>query len=262
MHTDEGLAALALANEIELWTRSTTLVPGGAQGREGPVLWISSGIAAAFANQVLVDREGADAASIERAVAELRRRGHPFEVRIRRGPDERLVPAIEALGLREDADQASPAMAFEPIDAANAPAPEGLDIRPVVDADGLAAHVQVVSEAFGLPVELARRLFPLEGLAVPGFTAFVGHHEGRPVASSFAFTAREVVGVYNVGTLEPVRRRGFAAAMTARAIADGAARGATVATLQTSDMGRGVYEAMGFRVVQEFRVFVEPGAED
>ena len=45
--------------------------------------------------------------------------------------------------------------------------------------------------------------------------------------------------------------------MTRHAVADGAARGATVAILQSSTMGLPVYEAIGFREVLAFRVFVD-----
>ena len=69
------------------------------------------------------------------------------------------------------------------------------------------------------------------------------------------------VGVYNVATVEDARRRGYGAAVTRRAIADGVTRGATVAILQSSDMGRPVYAAMGFREVLAFRVFVDGGPD-
>jgi GNAT superfamily N-acetyltransferase len=72
-----------------------------------------------------------------------------------------------------------------------------------------------------------------------------------------AFVADGVVGVYNVATIEPARRRGYGAALTRRAIAEGRRRGAGVAILQSSTMGRPVYEAIGLRETARFRVFVE-----
>ena len=107
-----------------------------------------------------------------------------------------------------------------------------------VDAAGLEDHVAVVSAGFGMPIDMARRLVPVEELTIPGFAPFVGYLGDRPVATSLGYTASGTVGVYNVATVEDVRRRGYGAAVTRRAIADGVGRGATVAILQSSDMGR------------------------
>ncbi len=48
------------------------------------------------------------------------------------------------------------------------------------------------------------------------------------------------------------------AAMTARVAADGVAAGCDVAILQASDMGRPVYERMGYRRVVQYMGYVEP----
>ena len=154
-------------------------------------------------------------------------------------------------------------MALHPIpDAvASGPGPDDLDVRQAVDAAGLEDHVAVVAAGFGMPIDMARRLVPVEELTIPGFAPFVGYVGERPVATSLGYTANGTVGVYNVATVEDARRRGYGAAVTRRAIADGVARGATVAILQSSDMGRPVYAAMGFREVLAFRVFVDGGPD-
>jgi ribosomal protein S18 acetylase RimI-like enzyme len=53
--------------------------------------------------------------------------------------------------------------------------------------------------------------------------------------------------VFNVGTLEPARRRGVASALTAQLLQEAAARGCTTATLQATEMAEGIYAAAGFR---------------
>jgi predicted GNAT family acetyltransferase len=60
-----------------------------------------------------------------------------------------------------------------------------------------------------------------------------------------------------VGTVDDARRRGYGAAITRVAVADGVRRGASVAILQSSPMGRHVYESPGFHEVVTYRVFVE-----
>jgi predicted GNAT family acetyltransferase len=66
------------------------------------------------------------------------------------------------------------------------------------------------------------------------------------------------IGVYSIATIESVRRRGYGAAMTARVVADGVAAGCDVAALQASDMGRSIYERLGFRTLVRYAAYVEP----
>ena len=46
--------------------------------------------------------------------------------------------------------------------------------------------------------------------------------------------------------------------MTARAMADGAVAGCDVAALQTSEMGRPIYERLGFQAVVRYMAYVDP----
>ena len=171
-----------------------------------------------------------------------------------------LVPAVEALGLHEDPDEAYPAMVLNPITDAIAPdPPPELEIRRARDVDGLADHVEVVAAGFGLPIDIARRLIPAGGLDIPGPPRTRGMSTaGRSPRRSGSRPAT-TVGVYNVATIEGMRGRGYGGAMTRHAISEGRRGGATTSILQSSAMGRPVYESMGFREVLTFRVFVEAG---
>ena len=46
--------------------------------------------------------------------------------------------------------------------------------------------------------------------------------------------------------------------MTARMVADGVAEGCDVAALQASEMGRPIYERLGFRTVVRYVEYVDP----
>jgi GNAT superfamily N-acetyltransferase len=257
--TKADLARLDLDNEIELWSTGAAFAADWASGREGDVAWFASGLPVAFFNQVVATGDAADAAALVRAVSVLRGRDVPFLVRLRDGIDDAAVPAIEALGLHEDHDEAYPAMALHPIpaDVGGSTVAGELEIRQAIDAAGLEDHLAVVSAGFRMPIELTRRLVPVEELGVPGIAVHVGYLGNRPVATSMGYTSGGTIGVYNVATLDDARRRGYGAAVTRRAVADGASRGATVAILQSSTMGRPVYEAIGFREVLAFRVFLD-----
>jgi GNAT superfamily N-acetyltransferase len=58
-----------------------------------------------------------------------------------------------------------------------------------------------------------------------------------------------------VATLPKVRKRGMATALTARALADAAARGCTSASLQATPEAEGVYRAAGFRDLGRIREY-------
>jgi predicted GNAT family acetyltransferase len=63
--------------------------------------------------------------------------------------------------------------------------------------------------------------------------------------------------VYSIATVAAARRRGYGAAMTARVVADGVVAGCDVAALQASEMGRPIYERLGFRTVVKYTAYLE-----
>ena len=85
---------------------------------------------------------------------------------------------------------------------------------------------------------------------------YTGFLDGEPVATSALFMSNHVAGVYNVATLNAYRRRGFGEAMTWHAVREGAAAGCGMASLQASEMGRPIYERMGFRLVAGYKTYL------
>jgi predicted GNAT family acetyltransferase len=87
---------------------------------------------------------------------------------------------------------------------------------------------------------------------------YVGYAGGDPVASGLGWRTGRTVGVYSIATVESARRRGYGAAMTERVTADGVATGCDVAALQASEIGRPIYERLGFRTVVRYAAYVDP----
>jgi ribosomal protein S18 acetylase RimI-like enzyme len=162
-----------------------------------------------------------------------------------------LAARLERRGLVNDG--AWPALALAIRDLAAPLAVDGLEIRRVTNDAELDAYLDIVgqtlspSEAFtAMLADASRRI----GFAPDAPEEhFIGLLDGAPVAASSLVAAGGAAGIYNVGTLEPARRRGIGAAMTSATIRRGGERGLELATLQSSTMGRAVYERLGFTFV-------------
>lgn len=90
-------------------------------------------------------------------------------------------------------------------------------------------------------------------LLTDDYAVFNAYHEGTVASTATLIVSGHVAGIYNVATPESFRRRGFGDAATRAAVHEGGRRGCAVATLQSSEMGYGVYERMGFRTVTFWR---------
>jgi predicted GNAT family acetyltransferase len=109
-----------------------------------------------------------------------------------------------------------------------------------------------------MPEPIARALVSLTLLGVPAVALYAGYTDGRPVSAGLGVRSGDTIGIYNIATIPACRRRGYGAAMTSRIAADGAAAGCDLAILQASEMGRPVYERLGYETVVEYCAWVEP----
>jgi GNAT superfamily N-acetyltransferase len=137
--------------------------------------------------------------------------------------------------------------------------PPGLDIRAAVDDTGRRAFRDVTAAAYatyGAPPEYADDAFvALESVCAPHLQGFVGYVDGAPAAAAAVYVTHGVAGIGWVGTVPEHRGKGYGEAVTWAAIREGFRRGAAIANLQASSMGRPIYERMGFITATEYRVF-------
>jgi predicted GNAT family acetyltransferase len=79
---------------------------------------------------------------------------------------------------------------------------------------------------------------------------------GRDVSAAIAYDHDGDCGIFNMGTLEPHRRRGLATTLLGRHLLDAAERGCSTASLQATPIAEGVYSAVGFRDLGRFFEYV------
>jgi GNAT superfamily N-acetyltransferase len=101
----------------------------------------------------------------------------------------------------------------------------------------------------GEPVPRARLGEPED---VPGLSSWVMVHDRHAVAGAWSFLHHDDCGIYAVGTAPAWRRQGFARALVEHVLADARRRGARTASLQSTEMGRPLYESLGFEPVGRY----------
>jgi ribosomal protein S18 acetylase RimI-like enzyme len=98
----------------------------------------------------------------------------------------------------------------------------------------------------------------LSGADPRAFHVLVARLGGEIVGTGMAFDHAGDCGVFNLGTLEPYRRRGLGTALVARLLRDAFARGNQTATLQSTQIAENVYAAAGFRNLGRILEYVPP----
>ena len=256
----DALARLEHENMIEALGAGGAQAPGARVEHIDGVALIATGLPIRLFNQVLVEGDSVRPDAIAAAVSVTRDRGDRFVVNLRSGVDDRYLPLMAQLGLVPlSAEPWMPGMALYPLPASGtvASAP-GHEIRRVTDGSGIGDHIRTAAAGFGMPVAWLEAVVTEALAARPGATIYVGYSDGIPVTSGLGVRTGRTIGIYNVATVDAARRRGHGAAMTMRIVADGAAAGCDVAILQASDMGRSIYERLGFRTVVEYVGYVDP----
>ncbi len=134
--------------------------------------------------------------------------------------------------------------------------PPELDVREVTDAAGRIAFAHLVSTIFELPFQMTMHMYATAEDWSPEYAAFIGYAGEKPVTIAMVNVSDGCCGFYSVGTVAGHRRRGYAeAVMRAAHAVMGKRFPLDSCVLQSSTVGRRLYEQMGFREVTRFSVF-------
>jgi ribosomal protein S18 acetylase RimI-like enzyme len=132
-----------------------------------------------------------------------------------------------------------------------------VDVRTVGDEATRAAFAEVMSTAFEIPHSVSMSVYGAERAWKGTFQGYVGYSNGRAVTTAAAVITGDVIGLYSVATLPQHRRLGFAEAIMRRVIREAQeSRGVSRTVLQATSSGISLYEAMGYRTVTSFNVFI------
>ena len=245
------LAAASDANFVATISLIADIAEAGFNRAFGSIRVAATRVPVRFFNAVFVTDPLADRVDDLRQAVELMRTERlPFVVHVR-SDLAREIEAARALGL--GGDEMLPCFAMEPADIPSPPAE--LSIARV-EAATFEPFMAAMVAGFDLPVDLAATLFPPRIIELPALRGYLGSVDGTPMATAMSTRTGDTVGVYSVATLPEARGRGYGTALTWATLAD-ADPGVRAVVLQSSDMGRSVYEGMGFRQVREFLELVD-----
>lgn len=226
---------------------------GGRQRQDSSLTWTIGGSPIDYHNAVVrahLSPEMADDA-IDEVVACFNECSVPgsWHLTPSMGPAD-LSDRLLAKGFRRGPDEV--AMSLDLRDWSASPQrPAELSFKEVRTAQDLELWRTTLGAGFGAG--------PQEADWVAGVYATLGfagsspwHHylalwEGKAVATMTTFELEGTAGCYFVFTLEGYRKRGIASRMLSAVLGDARDRGNDLAILAASDMGRSVYERLGFR---------------
>ncbi|HWS45946.1 MAG TPA: GNAT family N-acetyltransferase [Acidimicrobiia bacterium] len=142
-----------------------------------------------------------------------------------------------------------PPIMVRPAGASLPPAPPELRILAVTD--DATAHDLERTLVDGYPAPALQpftevTMMTSSALTASGWHHFVGYVDDRPVAAGSAYAGDQLLRVENIAVLDGVRGRGYGVAITAATIGVDLTK---PATLVSSDLGRPIYEKLGFRAV-------------
>lgn len=233
------------------FARVARQIEGGEVAQAGPVRLIASGTPLQEFNVAFVHGPVVDAnATLDEIASFYARIGVPYRVMVPLAHAPQLATAALERG---HVPRSFDAMTLMPIETA--PAPHDVVIERVTDAATMAVFSATVSVGFGGADDATAAINGPWLLRDPGMAFFVAYIDGEPAGTALVCVTDEIAGIYGVATLEAFRRRGVASALTSAALREGARQGCVIGALQPSDMGRPVYERMGFRPAALFMQF-------
>ena len=248
MTDDADRAAKAL---IAALRRLADSLPGMHEKRVAPgVISLMSGLPMATLNGVFTDAARPDVTELDRAAARVAGLPLPWSIQFRGEPEPAAGRVAARYGLT--ARTTSPLMVYHPASDRQArPARASAAASVVVaDAGDRTDYAAALATGFEAPPEIMAPFSSPEAFALPGAVPYLAREDGQVVAVGFGVFGEGTAGVFNIATVPAYRGRGYGRAVTSRIVADGVARGADLAYLQSSEDGYPLYQSMGFRTVE------------
>ena len=251
------------ASMSEITQQLISVLPGGRFLSQDGACAMVTGIPSAALNGVWFERANPNVAAVTALLDEVSRAEDsgarvPYSLKVRSCCAEAFGALAASRGMAWAAE-----ISLMAVDAPGAgrviPELPELGIRRLTP-DQAARHADVAAPGFGAGTGVFLRAVSPDLLRLPSVRCYVGELGGRPVTTGLAVTFGGCTGIFNVATLPGFRGRGFAGAVTARAVADGLAAGAAWCWLESAPAAVSVYRRIGFQVLEARQYWVSAPA--
>lgn len=234
-------------------------LPSGTVRRQAGTTIVQSGLAITAFNCAFVLDPVPTLNGTEEAVAGvLADQGQPWCLIATEENRAAIEPLASALGLQPT--ERMPGMIWRPLPEPPPSTPEELRIRRVSRPNDVREFGRTMMEGFDAPphlMDLWAEAVVARGSAARGDRSlYLGFVRNRPVCTAVRFTTERIAGIYGVSTIPEFRRRGYGAAITRHAVFDGFEAGCALSYLQSSEMGRALYESLGYRSFEEYTLWL------
>jgi ribosomal protein S18 acetylase RimI-like enzyme len=207
-----------------------------------------------FLNGVISTARDADAEEVAAFAASPKLESVAWSLQVRgEQVDDRIVATAGDRGLQQR--MALPFMLKEFGDGdIREPEADGLKVRRLLGDEG-DLYRTVMAAGFEGPEEIFSIFTAHSVMDHASMRCYLAEAEGVPVATSFGVLVDDLVGVFNIAVPPQYRRRGYGRAATAAVVRDAYEAGARTAFLHASPLGVPLYQAMGFRLAENWTLF-------
>jgi hypothetical protein len=250
------MMALARATADGFRSLAVGVDSGSTEDVGGAVCWYSSSYVPLFNGAGLFDETHFNPDTLGAIAEYFKARERPYSLVTL----DALVPdapdRLRRLGCFEI--EASPAMWLEGMPTRWSDTPPNMWVSHVQTLSELQYYRDILRAVFGISEREVNLIMSDKVLDVPYVRHYLGWLNGEPVATTSLVLTGTLAGVWNVGTLYKHRRRGAAAELMHRVIADALDLGYGCSMLLSSPEGFGLYQRLGYVTASTVRMFV-PG---
>jgi len=134
---------------------------------------------------------------------------------------------------------------------------ERVVIQKVKNTEQAKIWSQLFQEAFGYEISVVTVMKTMESIEY-----FIGKHNGVAVGTAVLFVdKRGIAGIHSMGVIPSQRRKGYAEELLIHMLNIARIKGSEYATLQASEMGKGLYLKTGFQEDFTIKTFIKKNKE-